>query len=513
MLDLLIPRSLMQIIDKPTQRAGHILDWVITEDSSIISDVYVVDKAVSDHSVITFNINKFLSSSNKRSVRCRNIKGINCDSFKCDLGQCNLELRADQERADYFNTFVQGVVDKHAPLRERTVTNRASAPWMNADIKKLKAERRAAERKWRKTRSTEDKNNFKCFNYKVKQCIQASKRFFFESKISISNSSKVLFNIVNELYGKSKCLKLPSNLPVSELADKFSSFFTNKISCIREQLDLTCVSNPFFGNLCSNKMNVFKNVTSNEVKEIILSSPSKSCALDPLPTTLLKVYIDSLIEPITEIINYSLHTGVVPACFKHALVTPLLKKPTLNPDILSNFRPVSNLSFISKILEKVVYRQMNTYLQSNGLLESFQSAYRKMHNTETALVKIINDLLVCADQRKVSILVLLDLSAAFDTIDHSILLDRLKYDFGFDGIVLNWFTSYLTNRTQSVSVKNSLSSKKLLSFGVPQGSVLGPILYSLYTTPLGSIINSFNLQYHMYADDTQIYMSVEPPQS
>ena len=134
-----------------------------------------------------------------------------------------------------------------------------------------------------------------------------------------------------------------------------------------------------------------------------------------------------------------------------------------------------------------------------------------MHNTETALVKIINDLLICADQKKVSILVLLDLSAAFDTIDHSILLDRLKYDFGFDGIVLKWFTSYLTNRTQSVSVNNSFSSKQLLSFGVPQGSVLGPILYSLYyTTPLGSIINSFNLQYHMYADDTQIYMSVEP---
>ena len=182
---------------------------------------------------------------------------------------------------------------------------------------------------------------------------------------------------MNELYGKSKSTILPCNARISELVEQFSNFFVNKISRIREKLDLECTSKPSFNECPTSKLSFFQNVSPSEVRDIIISSPSKSCCLDPLPTSILKDNIDSLIMPITDIINESLRTGIVPSSFKHAVVTPLLKKSTLDPTVLSNFRPVSGLPFISKILEKVVFRQINTYLESNMLLEPHQSAYRK----------------------------------------------------------------------------------------------------------------------------------------
>ena len=219
-----------------------------------------------------------------------------------------------------------------------------------------------------------------------------------------------------------------------------------------------------------------------------------------------------LLETITAIINHSLQTGTVPTCLKTAIIVrPLLKKHNLDPDDLKNYRPVSNLPFISKILEKVVINRLKEHLVFNNLLEPFQSAYREYHSTESALLRIFNDILCSIDKGKIAVLTLLDLSAAFDTIDHTILIDRLYSKFGISGVVLSWFESYLTNRSQTVYLEGKQSNSEILSFGVPQGSVLGPLLYTLYTVPLGRVITSHSIGFHMYADDTQLYKGAFPP--
>ena len=171
--------------------------------------------------------------------------------------------------------------------------------------------------------------------------------------------------------------------------------------------------------------------------------------LTPYPSVLYDC-LDRIIPIVTSVINKSLSSGIVPQCFKHALFQTL--KASLDPTCLKHYRPVSNLPFLSKVLERFVLKQFLQHLQSHSLLEKFQFAYRKCHSTETALLHVVNDLLQASDSGCVSILSLLDLSAAFDTTDHNILITRLCSSFGCSGMVLDWFISYLSCRTQSVFV-------------------------------------------------------------
>ena len=181
----------------------------------------------------------------------------------------------------------------------------------------------------------------------------------------------------------------------------------------------------------------FSTVTEDQVTKVITNSPSKSCSLDPWPTFLVLDYLDILITPITAIINASLEQGKCPNFFKQVHVTPILKKPSLDKEVFKNYRPVSNLNFISKILERVVSVQLQTHLDEAGLMTAFQSPYRKHHFTESALLNIQNDILLNMAKGSVTALTLLDLSTAFDTIDHTILLDRLNVYYGLSELTLS----------------------------------------------------------------------------
>ena len=244
------------------------------------------------------------------------------------------------------------------------------------------------------------------------------------------------------------------------------------------------------------------------MRPLALQGPCKSSDLDPIRTSLVKDCIDIITTPITSIINFSLTEGSSPSHFKSAHVSPSppVEKPSLNKDSMKNYRAVSNFSFLSKILERVVVNQLNSHINSSNTSNQYQSAYR-FNSTETAILKIHRDILTSMDTGKITALTLVDLSAAFDTIDHTILLRRLDDWFRVTRKGHDWFKSYLTDRCQRIKLGDCLSSKADLKFGVPQRSVLGPLLFTLYITPLGSMICEHAIPHHLYADDSQLYVS------
>ena len=231
--------------------------------------------------------------------------------------------------------------------------------------------------------------------------------------------------------------------------------------------------------------------------------------MDAFPTSLLKSCADVFTPILVRLCNLSFTSGKFPAAYRSASVTPLLKKVGLDPDEPSNYRPISNLNTLSKILERVFLPRLLPQVISSSNFNAYQSAYRKYHSTETALLKILDDVYSNAGRFQSTLLIGLDLSAAFDTIDKTTLIARLRRSFGISGPALDWISSYLSNRSQHVRVGSSLSPSSTCEHGVPQGSVLGPILFSLYVAPVANVISAFGVSHHQYADDTQLYIALD----
>ena len=234
---------------------------------------------------------------------------------------------------------------------------------------------------------------------------------------------------------------------------------------------------------------------------------SKCSPVDVIPSSIIKLCPDIFGAIISRLANMSFDQCTFPTSYKSAQIRPLLKKPGLDPNDPASYRPISNLSTISKILEKIVLHRLKAVLCTSPNFCRLQSAYQQRHSTETAMLKVMDDVYGNVNKKLGTILVALDISAAFDCVVHDVLLRRLEFCYGVSGPALGWMRSYLEERSQFVKLQSSRSDTQHLDTGVPQGSCLGPFLFCIYVSTLANVIPN-NVLFHQYADDTQLYCGI-----
>ena len=289
------------------------------------------------------------------------------------------------------------------------------------------------------------------------------------------------------------------------IANAFNKFFASAASKLMATLRKTCGYKQRDSDTPARQYPPFNFLEISE--EFVMSQlrslkSGKAVGLDRIPARLLKDSADIVAKPVAFIINTSLRTAQVPSDWKSARVIPLFKKG--KADEMDNYRPISILPVLSKVLERAVHIQLYKYLQQNKILSTYQCGFRKCHSTEFAVLSFSDNIRRNMDQGQLTGAVFIDLRKAFDTVDHAVLLDKLS-NLGILDKEHGWFTDYLSNRTQVVEFQGVTSASEDVSTGVPQGSILGPLLFILHINDLPEVVSDCNIL--MYADDTVLYCS------
>ena len=462
-----------------------------------------------------------------KTVSYRNIANLDESSFLADLNNCDLVNKLQQlsdinQMVEVFISSTKSILDQHAPILTKTFPDRPSNIWYTTALTSQKQEKRRLERRWIKSGLESHRLEFRKYCAFYAKSLKSARIKKTQDTVAECERDKAkLFKVCRSI------LDLPKDDIVlegckndRETADAFSYFFKSKTkrisselnaeaSCMEELLPASSKLTLLTKTRNVPRLSCFQPLTVDQVEKLILTSKNKSCSLDLIPTRVIKKYPSHFAPIIHVIVNCSLETGKVPTSFKNAIVFPSLKKFDLDPSDPASYRPVSNLPYLSKLLERAVYEQLEQHLSDHSLLPDSQSAYRKMHSTETSLLKVNNDILSALNEGKSTLLVTLDISAAFDTVNHEMLLERYADLFGLDETVLSWFTSYLSSRTQAVQVGKQQSEFFKMECGFPQGSTLGGPKYDMFSTPLYELTDAHEIPHQGYADDSNMYISFD----
>lgn len=501
LLDAIAGSGLNVINKYPTRYAPNcspsLLDLIIvSEPTNIILNDQLCFDGISDHDLVfcTYGID-FSHSQVPSTFTFRNFKALDVEAFYIDASSvtwsdCYNLVHVDN-KLNFIYNHVKRLFETHVPLKTVRIQNE-KCPWYNFEVKNAIKSRRKYYLKWRRSPNPTTWRQYCYFRNQATLITRCAKRNFFASKLNTNLSSKQLWKNLRDI-GIGKKLISKCELDPNDLNNQFTQ--TNQLATSFE---------PKAGLLYDGVNDFcFETVTEDEIIRTFKSLRSEAIGEDGIPLRFLKLVLPCLINALTHVFNHCIVTSTFPIAWKAARITPVPKKPT--PSELADYRPVSILPCMSKVLEKILTKQIIDHFTSKRLLSPYQSGFRANHSCSTAMVKILEDIRLEYDKDNISVLCLLDFSKAFDKVDHRVLCQKLEHYFGFSNSAVRLIGSYLCNRTQRVCVGNNFSAHTYLKMGVPQGSILGPILFCAFINDLPSVCE--HVSFHLYADDIQIYLS------
>lgn len=510
LLTLMSSYGLTQQVLEPTHRGGHTLDQIYVNKFQVNVRHEVLSETMgmtTDHLPLLIEIPSIYKQKRTLIKEYRKINKVNVDMFKQDLKQAyihfgNRGVENFGTLSTQYHELSKAVLDQHAPILKKKFV--AGVPdWIDDEYKRSRKLRRKYERKWKKDKTEE---NMKNYIDQKKLCgeLALSKQTTHYSKIirDAGTCQKSLFRIADELLDKNKQKVLPYYSDPAQLADEFNAYFVDKVTKIRKSIppatgDTSYYKRPFIGD----KLLQFRELTEEEVKKLIQTHGIKTSMEDPIPSKLMQSSLDEMIPVLTQLVNQSLKEGSMMGV-KESILNPLLKKSGLDADNKKNFRPVNNLLFLSKLVERAVSNQLNDHMTKNNLHEESQFAYKTHHNTENMMLGIVDEVLRGFDENQATVIIFLDLSAAFDTIDVDKFLEIMQEEIGIDGKALQWFKSFLEERTQRVKIENEYSESLQVPCGTPQGSILGPRIFNINVRSQPKAFKQCKFSSSSFADDS-----------
>lgn len=497
--------SLNQLIGdytRVTHDTSTLIDLILTTNTEVVLDSGVNSPDLSDHDAV------FVILSMPRSPALfknyRDFKNANSNKICSDLQNKELDkiyyIKDIDMKLKFLNDALIEVFDTHVPRRTIKIT-KVAAPWLSNDLKSLMKTRDKLKYKFKKTKSFSIWEEYKQLRNLITALVKQEKRAYFQNLYSHSNTRTLWKKMRDFNIGK-----LTANNDIPDClsnVDSINKFFIEGIPPLHQNHTdlLKYFNNNTYHNLVDSQFNL---TLIN--KEVILSIINKitTCAsgIDDINSSMIKMSYPVIQNFLLHIINSCILENYFPEKWKIALIRPIPKSPDVKE--YKDLRPISILPYMSKILEHVLNDQIKTYAKNNQILARHQSGFRAGHSCASALLKISDDILTELDRGNISILVLLDYSKAFDCLNHNVLMSMLHY-YGFSNDAVRMIGSYFTDRLQMVRLGANISGPVELGRGVPQGSILGPLMFCIYTSQITNVVRYSHT--HAYADDTQIYAS------